>query len=152
MSPFDIGLEIFAYFVFAGIFTAAVVVVIAVAAAPVAWWRGAQWYSSWFARVCLLFASLYLCGLPGHLMSAAFLRGRYYIAGDPLVDFLPFLLPGDWIIDPSMNGHYIQGATAVTLYPSWALMAVPTWAVSILLYRHWAKGFRHSALAAGLSR
>jgi hypothetical protein len=80
----------------------------------------------------LLFAA-YLCGAPANLLFIAVFRYHAYIPGDPLVDWLPFVPTGAWVVDPNFNGRFINGGSPESLRVAWAALAVPVWATALWL-------------------
>jgi hypothetical protein len=63
------------------------------------------------------------------------MRERFYTDNDPLVDWLPWVPSGDWVVDVSCQGHYLGGASAWTLRLAWVVLAVPVWALAIAAFR-----------------
>ena len=123
------------YCFFAAFYTAAVLLVLLLLVSPAALWVG--WQSFWqFCRASASFAAvLVAAGIPANIVFVAALRNRYYVTADPIVDWLPWAPSGDWVLDIGCGGHYLRGASAVTLRIAWAALAIPTWLASIWLYK-----------------
>jgi hypothetical protein len=103
---------------------------------PIAFWVGV-WPALHAFRTLALFAGLLvLCGVPSNLLFVMGLRDRYYVAGDPIVDWLPWVPSGDWILDRCCGGRYLDGASAMTLRLAWALLALPTWVAALVVLRY----------------
>ena len=106
-----------------------------VVGSPFAFWVGI-WPALEVFRMLAVFAGiLVLCGVPSNLIFVIALRGRYYVAADPIVDWLPWLPSGDWILDTACGGHYLDGASVATVRTAWAILALPTWVAAFLIMR-----------------
>jgi hypothetical protein len=92
-------------------------------------------------RAALFVTLLFLCGAPGNVAFTLFMRGRYYHAADPVVDWLPWLPSAAWALDAACGGHYLQGASASSVRLAWLVVAIPVWSAAILLFR-WVTGPR----------
>lgn len=128
-------IETVVYLVFGSAATAALIAAILLAASPVAFAVGRRTYGRFAARLTLFAFVVFVCGVPGNLLFIAVANGRYYVPGDPLIEWLPFVPSGDWIIDPAMGGRYVGDATVWSLRTLWASIAVPTWLVAAFIYR-----------------
>jgi hypothetical protein len=102
---------------------------------PLALWVGVWPALEAFRSIAVFAAILVVCGIPANLVFVLALRDRYYVAADPIVDWLPWLPSGDWVLDVPCGGRYLEGASATTLRVAWALLAVPTWGVTFLICR-----------------
>lgn len=132
--PFWVFSELFFYLVFAGSFT--VVLLLALWAVAAATKVCGIKYAYRSARdLTLLFVMALLCGAPANLLFIAWLRYHAYIPGDPVVDWLPFIPSGAWIIDPNMNGRFINGGSPEQLREAWFFLAIPVWAAAWFLTR-----------------
>ena len=76
-------------------------------------------------QFCVFSLLLFLWGLGGYYLFLITVTNRYYIPGDPLVDWHPLLPKGCEIFDPGFGGKLINGATCDTLRLAWAAIAVP---------------------------
>lgn len=65
----------------------------------------------------------WLCGLPANRVFIAVFRHHKYVPGDPVVDWLPFIPSGRWVIDESFGGRFINGGSPTLLAWSWAVLA-----------------------------
>jgi hypothetical protein len=66
---------------------------------------------------------------------------RWYVSADTVVDFLPFIPFGQWVLDfkyGSFQGHLLNGAHLWQLQLLWLSLAGVTWASSVAIYRRWA--------------
>jgi hypothetical protein len=109
--------------------------VIFVVGSPIAFWVGVWPALEVFRRLALFAGLVVLLGVPCNLIFVVALRDRYYVAADPIVDWIPWLPSGNWILDEACGGHYLAGASVVTLRVAWALLAVPTWISAFLVLR-----------------
>jgi len=103
---------------------------------PLALWVGVWPALDAFSKTAVFAAVVIVCGIPANLVFVLGLRDRYYLAADPVVDWLPWLPSGDWILDVPCGGRYLGGASATTLRVAWAMLAVPTWGSALLICRH----------------
>jgi hypothetical protein len=92
-----------------------------------------------FVRAMCLFALLdfwlLAFGLIGDLVWVVAVHGNLYTNPDPLVDWLPFVLPGEWTIDPVCHGALKPGVTWWEMYLAWLLIAAPVWTLTFVAYR-----------------
>jgi|JI10StandDraft_1071094.scaffolds.fasta_scaffold545004_3 hypothetical protein len=75
----------------------------------------------------------YLCGAPANLLFIAVFRYHAYVPGDPIVDWLPFIPTGAWVVDPNFGGRFINGGSPEQLRKAWAALALPVWLVALWL-------------------
>jgi hypothetical protein len=80
---------------------------------------------------------LFACGIPGNTLFVLVCRGRLYVPGDPIVDWLPWVPSGDWIVGKADGGRYLPGGSAARLRLCWTILAIPTWSLAWWLYRIW---------------
>lgn len=106
-----------------------------VVGSPLAFWVGVWPALDAFRRVAVFAGILVLCGIPANLVFVLGLRDRYYVAADPIVDWMPWLPSGDWILDVPCGGRYLGAGSVTTLRTAWALLAVPTWGAALFIYR-----------------
>lgn len=146
-APELIAVETMFYLVFGLVAAAALVVVAAVGLLPLRRLRGTKWY----VRAVLNFTSLLgvalLVGIPANALFVAVLRYRYYVPGDPTVDWLPFIPSGSWVIDPAFGGRFINGGSAELLTAGWLGLAIPVWLVAWQLHRRILRILRQRGLA-----
>src|SRR4051794_3336080 len=133
-------------------FIIALVILEAVALLPLARSRGRSWYGRTVGNSMLLFAVALVVGIPANAIFVGGLRYRYYVPGDPIVDWLPFIPSGEWVVDTAMGGRFINGGSAQLLAAAWLVLAVPVWLVAWRLYRPLLTIFMSEALPAEVSR
>ena len=97
-------------------------------------------YGRFTAFVCLLTAF----GLFGHLFFALVLRDSWYIAADPLVDFLPYLPSVSLAVDEVCGGRLLAGVTPTKFRLAWLGVAFPIWLSAVATYRALVCGNRPS--------
>jgi hypothetical protein len=76
-------------------------------------------------------------GLIGDFAWEYFVYGKLYTT-DPFVDWMPFMVPGNWILDPGFHGALRPGTTWGQMYLAWFMIALPVWGLTIAAYR-WTK-------------
>ena len=135
------------YLAFGLAFITALVILEAVALLPLARSRGTTWYSRAVGNSTLLCLLALLVGIPANVIFVGALRYRYYVPGDPTVDWLPFIPSGGWIIDPAFGGRFINGGSARLLAAAWLVLAIPVWIVAWRLQRSVLRVFRERNLA-----
>jgi hypothetical protein len=129
--------ETYYYCLFGVPLTAVLLVVLLVAATPVILVWDVRAYAR-LARDAAVFALILVtCGIPANAAFVLLCRGRLYVPGDPIVDWLPWVPSGDWTIGRSDGGHYLPGGRASKLRIYWAVLAIPTWIVAWVLYETW---------------
>jgi energy-coupling factor transporter transmembrane protein EcfT len=96
---------------------------------------GAREGLKWNLRAFCFMLILFLCGAPANCLFTLTLRDRFYTDNDPLVDWLPWVPSGDWIIDIACQGHYLPGGSPWLLRIAWGVLALPVWIVAILIFR-----------------
>jgi hypothetical protein len=123
------------YLVFGGMATAVALLLAVLFVCPVAVGRGVRWWGRLTRRLSIFVCVLFLCGLPANVAFTLFMRERFYTDNDPILDWLPWIPSGDWIIDWACQGHYLNGASAWTLRLVWLILAVPVWSLTIIAFR-----------------
>jgi hypothetical protein len=124
--------ELFLYMFIAGLLTMALLLAVwAIAAAAKTSGIGSAYRAARYVTLLLVMALL--CGAPANLVFIAWLRYHAYIPGDPVADWLPFIPSGEWIIDPGMNGRFINDGSPEQLRAAWFFLAVPVWAAAWFL-------------------
>jgi hypothetical protein len=73
-------------------------------------------------------------GLLGNFAWYSIAPGWLYVNHDPVVEFIPFILPGDWTIDVVCHGHLTSGTTWMDMYVCWLCIAAPIWVLTVLAY------------------
>ena len=106
-----------------------------IVASPLALWIGVWPALGAFSKIAVVAGLIVACGIPANLVFVLAFRDRYYLAADPVVDWLPWIPSGDWILDAPCGGRYLGGASVITLRIAWALLAVPTWVLALFLYQ-----------------
>lgn len=123
------------YLVFGGVASAAVLFVLLLILSPATIAIGARRALRHASSIIVFSTLLFLFGLPANVLYTLVMRERFYTDNDPIVDWLPWVPSGDWIIDVACRGHYLNGATVWFLRGGWALLAVPVWTLTVLAYR-----------------
>ncbi|MET0551654.1 MAG: hypothetical protein ABW221_01360 [Vicinamibacteria bacterium] len=108
--------------------------VLLVVGSPVILFVGVWPALSLLAHAAAFAALLVVCGVPANLIFVVSLRETYYHAGDPIVDWLPWVPSGDWVLSKVDGGHYMNGGTVWTLRKMWLVLAVATWAGAFWAY------------------
>jgi hypothetical protein len=127
--------DTFWYFFLGAPLTVAAFILAMVALSPAAFLLGVERSEDLVRRSALFVAILFACGVPGNAIFTAVMRGRYYYAADPLVDWLPWFPDPAFPLDVSCGGHYVNGASGWTVLLAWIIVAIPVWGVSIALFR-----------------
>ena len=78
---------------------------------------------------------LLVFGLAGNLLWHVIAEGRFYVNPDPLVEYIPFVIPGGWTIHPGCGGSLTAGTTWNQMYLLWLTITIPVWIFSIFSYR-----------------
>jgi hypothetical protein len=87
-------------------------------------------------RAYLIFNAFLL--IWGCLGSYVFLRityGKLYVSADRMLDWLPFVPFGQWVLDQTLGpvrGHLIGDATLHQLRLLWCAVAVPVWLLALV--------------------
>ena len=128
--------ETYYYCLFGAPFTAILLILLLLFASPVAVIWGVAAYSQLAARIACFGVILWACGMPANAAFVVLMRGRLYVPGDPIVDWLPWLPSVTWIVGASDGGHYVGSATAGRLRLCWSVFALPTWTVTLLIWQN----------------
>jgi hypothetical protein len=78
-------------------------------------------------RLLVLCCAAFVLGTPANLIFTAVMRYRFYIPRDPLVDWVPFVPSGVWVLDPQAGGRFVNDGSPALLWCAWAMLAVPVW-------------------------
>ena len=78
-------------------------------------------------RLALICGAAFVLGAPANLIFTAVMRYRFYVPGDPLVDWLPFIPSGAWNVDPTFGGRFVNSGSPDLLFWGWLVLAVPVW-------------------------
>ena len=133
-------MTVFCYLVFVGGFQAILVLVVAVVLGAIKLFRSPFPSGRLSAGFVLFNVWLLFFGLVGDLVWEMTADQRLYINHDPVVEWIPFIIPGSWTIDPVCGGSLTEGTTWTEMYLVWLAIAVPVWTLTILSYR-WTKGW-----------
>ena len=109
---------------------------------PFASRRRDDWYTRAILRFTLLLAVALVVGIPANIIFVAAFRYRYYVPGDPTVDWLPFVPSGGWVIDPGFGGRFINGGSPQLLRVLWLVLAAPVWFIAWRLHCRLTARFR----------
>ena len=129
--------ETYYYCLFGGPATALLLFFVLILATPLMLLWGSSVYLHTAGRMACFSLILWSCGLPANAIFTVLLRGRLYVPGDPMVDWLPWLPSTRWIVGASDGGRYVLGGSALKLRLWWAAFAVPTWGAALLIYSKW---------------
>jgi hypothetical protein len=92
-----------------------------------------------------LFNALLLAfGILGNCLWIKLVYARLYISQDTLVDFLPFVPFGQWVLDVDYGGKrglLLNGTSLWHLRSLWAMLASAVWTLTMLTYRRILKGW-----------
>lgn len=86
-------------------------------------------------RAALFNALLLSLGCAANSIWMVTIYERWYTSADTVVDFLPFLPFGQWVLDQEFGGargRLLGGATLRQLQALWLAVAAPVWAGSVL--------------------
>lgn len=95
-------------------------------------WAG---YVRHLRRAALFAGLLFIWGAAGNALWLAVAAGRLYKRADPLIDFLPVVPFGGWVIDEVCGGHLMPGVSYGQLRLLWLAVAGAVWSLAILSYR-----------------
>jgi hypothetical protein len=140
------------YMIIAGAIQAVLTVVFVLAISPVILIprRPSYWGPIW--RVCLFSAVLLVVGAGGNLLWYVVAVDRLYTNFDPILEFFPFAIPGEWTLDTMCGGRLLNGHTMAHLRLAWAAIAFLVWAASVVVYRFIMARIRSGVFAGFLSR
>ena len=103
--------EAFIYLLVVGLIEAAVLACAATVLAPVAFHSGLRLYGRRLSRLCVFAVVLLAWGCAGNQVWCATVRDHLYVNPDSIVEFIPFIPPGRWVLDEVCGGHLVRGAT-----------------------------------------
>jgi hypothetical protein len=127
------GWDTFCYLSMGGILTAVVSGALLALASPALLVMGLDRGATLARRALVFVAVLFACGAPANAIFCLTMRDRFYVAAEPVFDWLPWYPSGDWVLDVACGGHYLG---------AWLLLAIPVWAISVEIFR-WL--LRHEA-------
>ena len=92
-------------------------------------------FSQALAKFAVFNLWLLIFGLIGNSVWDITAYGRLYINHDPVVEWIPFILPGQWTIDPVCGGSLTPGTRWLDMYLAWFAIALPVWVLAFFCYR-----------------
>jgi hypothetical protein len=110
------------------------------AALALAWipaW-GWRWYVRRVLRWSLFAFILLVFGCVGNSAFMLIAYERLYISADTVVDFLPFIPFGQWVLDTEfghVRGRLLGGAALWHVQLAWACVAAGVWCATLWAYR-----------------
>jgi hypothetical protein len=131
LDPFP--LEVFWYLLFGGIVQLLAALIVAPIFCAIGYFvlRKSVYH---VLRAYLIFNGFLLFwGCLGNYACLRFALDKLYVSADRLVDWIPFIPFGQWILDQSLgpvHGHLIPPATLGELRWIWLAFAVPVWLLS----------------------
>lgn len=134
--------ESFIYAYFIGVLQLVAVAAVALFTVPAIFVRGLRAYLSCLNRLLLFNVFLLAFGVVGNAAWYVTAWDKLYVSMDPLVDFVPFIPAGQWILDAEYGGQHgflINGATVWSLRVLWAAIASAVWWLTIWTYRAFTK-------------
>ena len=136
--PWAAGLLLygFGYVFFGGIASAVALVVVESSILASGWLIGWPSALAISGRVFVGGVVLFVVGMPASVIYSAVVRDRVFTDNDPIVDWLPWIPSGGWIIDRACQGRYLPGGAPWMLTAAWAVLALPVWMVTIWLVPH----------------
>jgi len=129
----EIVLDVELYLILSGIFQAAVQVIAFLVLLPVIIRKGSSFYFRLIFVIAIFNVALLVWGSFGNALWAAIARDKYYVAGDPVVEWFAYFPFGRWAYDYTefnVRGQLINGATITQLRLLWFGIAAPVWALS----------------------
>ena len=137
--PGWLATEMTFYFLVASALTGVVVLAILAMALAASRASGSRRPLAIGRRLALVCAAAFVCGAPANLVFTAVMRYHFYVPGDPLVDWLPFIPSGAWLIDPAFGGRFVNGGSPGLLRWVWLALAVPVWGSAVFVERRLAR-------------
>lgn len=135
------------YLLFVGPVHLGIFLLIALLLAPLAFVRSPARYGSLIERLALFSGLLLFVGALCNVAWMELVYRRFYFSQDTVVDFLPFLPFGQWVLEVEWAGQpggLLNGAALWHLQALWLLFAVLAWGATALAYRRMTR-----QLAAG---
>ena len=126
-DPRELVGEVFLYVVIGGLATILAAGIAVLVLVPLVALRGIRIFAARCLQIWVLLAFVFVLGIPANALFTALMRYSAYVPRDALVDWLPFVPSGDWVVDFVCGGYYLPGASATTLAGVWAVLALPTW-------------------------
>ena len=140
---YDRWLDIPCYLFLVGILHFALVLlsaVVALAGIPLWGWRH---YVATTRRVAAFSLILWVVGCVGNSLFMVLAYERLYVSADTLVDFIPFIPFGQWVLDHQfgqLEGRLLNGAYLWHLQALWACVSALVWVTAIAVHRRlWPK-------------
>jgi hypothetical protein len=100
--------------------------------------RGWRWYRRFVLHAAAFAVFLLLFGAIANSAWMLLTYDRWYVSADTVVDFLPFIPFGQWVLDAefgSSRGHLIGGGSLPLLRALWFALASVVWLSTWLAYR-----------------
>lgn len=126
-DPRELVGEVFLYVVIGGLATILAAGIAVLVLVPWVAFRGIRIFAARCLQSWVLLAFVFVLGIPANALFTALMRYSAYVPRDALVDWLPFVPSGDWVVDFVCGGYYLPGVSATTLASVWAVLALPTW-------------------------
>ena len=126
-DPRELVGEVFLYVVLGGLATILAGGIAVLVLVPLVAFRGFRIFAARCLQSWVLLAYVFVLGIPANALFTALMRHSAYVPRDALVDWLPFVPSGGWVVDFACGGYYLPGASATTLASVWAVLALPTW-------------------------
>src|SRR5947208_1913277 len=107
------------YLMIVGGFQASLIALVAVVLGAVKRFQRKIPFIRWM--ICYFFFNLWLVafGLIGNFFWYSTAAGWLYNNPDPVVEWIPFVVPGNWTIDPVCGGTLTAGTTWPQMYLMW---------------------------------
>ena len=140
--PGWLATELGLYGFVASALTGVVVLAILSVSLAISWVSGSRWPLAVGRRLALVCGFVLVFGAPANLVFTAVMRYHFYIPGDPLVDWLPFIPSGGWLVDAQFGGRFVNGGSPGLLRWAWLVLAVPLWGGAAFVERRLARAAR----------
>ena len=136
--PGWLATELGFYMLVASALTGVIVLAILSVSLVTSWMSGSRRPLAVGRRLAQVCGVALVFGAPANLVFTAVMRYHFYIPGDPLVDWLPFIPSGAWLIDAQFGGRFINGGSPGLLRLAWLVLAVPVWSGATFVERRLA--------------
>jgi hypothetical protein len=90
------------------------------------------------ARLALFNMVLLFVGCAANSLWMALVYQRWYVSADTVVDFLPFVPFGRWVLDQEFGefrGRLLGSASLHRLQWAWLALSILTWGIAVVAYR-----------------
>jgi hypothetical protein len=129
------GWDTFCYLSMGGLLTAVIYGALLALGSPGLFLIGLDRATTLARRALVFVTVLFVCGAPANAIFCLTMRDRFYVAAEPVADWLPWYPSGDWVLDVACGGHYLSGASVWTLRGAWLVLAIAVWVVSVWIFR-----------------